>query len=206
MKKVLPFFFLSIVCILFFLPFFFKQLLPIPSDTIIGLYNPFRDLYATQFPRGVTYKNFLVTDPVRQQYPWRTVSIELEKKLQIPLWNPYNFSGTPLLANFQSAVFYPFNIFLYILPFHIGWSLLIFLQPFLAGIFLYLYLRKIKISKLASIFGAITFAFCGFSVAWMEWGTIAQTALWLPLILFIKEHLLKKMSARWVIFLVFAEC
>src|SRR5437763_11395176 len=112
MKKVLPFLFLIGVCIAFFAPFFYKQLLPIPSDTIIGLYNPFRDVYAKAYPNGVPYKNFLITDPVRQQYPWRFLATELETNMQMPLWNPYNFSGTPLLANFQSAVFYPLNIFL----------------------------------------------------------------------------------------------
>src|SRR5438105_9170266 len=99
MKKALPFLFTLVICTLFFAPFFFKQLLPIPSDTITGLYNPFRDLYAKNYPNGITYKNFLITDPVRQQYPWRNLAIELEKKFQLPLWNPYDFAGTPLLAN-----------------------------------------------------------------------------------------------------------
>src|SRR5437016_1573484 len=127
MKKAITFVLLFLVCFIFFAPFFLKQLLPIPSDTIVGLYHPFRDLYARQFPRGIPYKNFLITDPVRQQYPWRKLTIELEKKIQLPLWNPYIFSGTPLLANFQSGAFYPLNIIFYIFPFTIGWSLLIFL-------------------------------------------------------------------------------
>ena len=84
--------------------------MPIPSDTIIGLYHPFRDLFAKQYPNGVPYKNYLITDPVRQEYPWRYLEVSIENIGQLPLWNPYTFGGSPLLANFQSAVFYPFNI------------------------------------------------------------------------------------------------
>src|SRR5437773_1653816 len=117
MKKLFPFLFIAIIVIVLFKPFFVNHLLPIPSDTIVGLYNPFRDLYAKDYPRGIPFKNFLITDPARQQYPWRTLAVNLERKLQLPLWNPYNFAGTPLLANFQSAVFYPLNFFLFIFPF-----------------------------------------------------------------------------------------
>src|SRR6478672_872821 len=123
MKKFLPIIFLMIVISAFFSPFIYHNKLPIPSDTIIGLYNPFRDLYAKDYPNGIPFKNPLITDPVRQQYPWRSLVIDTEKKLALPLWNPYSFSGAPLLANFQASVFYPLNIFLYRFP--LGWSLLV---------------------------------------------------------------------------------
>jgi len=183
MKKIIPFAIIALIPFIFFWQFFIKGLLPIPADTIIGLYYPFRDAYFKTNPNGLPYKNFLVTDPVRQLYPWRQITIEAEKKGNLPTWNPYNFTGTPLLANFQSAAFYPFNILFFILPFQISWSLLILLEPLLAGIFLYLYLNNLKLRKEASLLGAIVFSFSGFSIAWMEWGTILHTSLWLPLIL-----------------------
>lgn len=183
MNKLSPLLFIIAVCLVFFYQFFAKGLLPLPSDTIIGLYHPFRDLYAKDYPRGIPFKNFLITDPVRQQYPWKQLVISAEKKMQLPLWNPYNFAGTPLLANLQSAAFYPMNLFFFVLPFNLAWSFLIFLGPLLAGIFLYLYLSNLKLSKEASILGAIAFSFSGFFSAWLEWGNIQHAALWLPLIL-----------------------
>ncbi|MCL4418706.1 YfhO family protein [Patescibacteria group bacterium] len=183
MKRFFPFAFIFFVVLIFFWQMLFKGLLPIPSDTIVGLYYPFRDLYAKDYPRGIPFKNFLITDPVRQQYPWRSLIMSQEKTKKIPTWNPYNFAGTPLAANFQSAGFYPFNILFFALPFSVSWSILIFLQPFLAGIFLYYYLRNLKIEKTASLLGGVVFSFSGFFIAWMEWGTIIHTALWLPLIL-----------------------
>ena len=136
MKKFLPFFLILGIVLVFFWQFLLKGLLPIPSDTIVGLYYPFRDAYFKTNPNGLPYKNFLITDPVRQLYPWKQISIEAEKKSTLPTWNPYNFAGTPLLANFQSAIFYPLNILFFIFPFEISWSLLILLEPLLAGIFL----------------------------------------------------------------------
>lgn len=206
MRKNWLFIILVVVTIAFFYPIFIKGLLPIPSDTIVGLYHPFRDFYSKVYTRGVPYKNSLITDPVRQQYPWRNLSISLEKNLQLPLWNPYNLAGTPLLANFQSAVFYPFNILLYILPFSIGWTLMIILQPLLCGIFLYLFLKQLKLDNIACFLGAITYAFCGFSIAWMEWNTLVQVAIWLPLLLLAKEKLLTKISPIWIFIFLFAEC
>ena len=183
MKKIIPILFIVLLVIVFFWQYFSKGLLPIPADTIIGLYHPFRDLYAKDYPNGIPFKNFLITDPVRQQYPWRELAISIEKKLELPLWNPYNFSGTPLLANYQSAPFYFFNILFFIMPFAVAWSLIIFLGELLGGIFLFLYLDNLRLSKWASMLGAVTFAFSGFFIAWMEWGTITHTALWLPLAL-----------------------
>ena len=199
MKKAISVLFIFLIVTVFFWQYFFRGLLPIPSDTIIGLYHPFRDLYAKNYPNGIPFKNFLITDPVRQQYLWRELAVSLEKKMEMPLWNPYNLAGTPLLANFQSAAFYPFNILFIIMPFADAWSLNVVLGPLLGGLFLFLYLNSLKLNRWASILGAITFSFSGFFIAWMEWGTITHTAIWLPLILLAVDKLAlgKKKTIIW---------
>jgi hypothetical protein len=189
---------------LFFYPLL-KGKIPIPSDTIVGMYHPYRDLLAKEHPQGLPFKNPLITDPVRQQYVWRKLAIDNLKAGSLPLWNPYSFSGTPLLANFQSGILYPFNILFFLLPFNLAWSILISIQPLLAAFFLYLYLRNRRISPVASFLGSFSFAFCGFSIAWMEWNTVLQTGLWLPLILLAKEKLLDKISLKWSLILIFGE-
>jgi len=189
MKKYLGVVLLIFIVLIFFWNFFIRGFLPIPADTIVGLYHPFRDFYAKEYPRGIPFKNFLITDPVRQQIPWKNLAIELEKKLNLPLWNPYNFTGTPLLANFQSGVFYPFNLIFFVIPFAYGWSLFIVISSILAAIFTYFYLKNLKLDSLSSFFGAIVFTFSGFAVSWMEWGNIMHTAAWLPLILLSVDKL-----------------
>lgn len=190
MKKIIYPALLIIIIFTFFYKVFLHNLLPIPADTIIGLYHPFRDLYAEQYPNGIPFKNFLITDPVRQQYPWRELAISLLKRGEAPLWNPYSFTGTALLGNLQSAPFYPLNAIFFILPFKTAWSILIILQPILAGIFMYLYLKQTKLHKLAAFLGGISYAFSGFFIAWLEWNTILHVTLWLPLALLSIEKII----------------
>lgn len=196
--------FFILVATFVFSPFFFFGKIPLPADALVGLYHPFRDAYIESFPQGMPFKNFLITDPIRQQYPFRFLAVGDLAVGQLPLWNPYNFAGTPLLANIQSAPFYPLNVLFLILPFSTSWAVLVFLQPILAGIFTYLYLRKIGSSTLGGLLGGVSFAFSGFSIAWMEWNTILHTALWLPLVLLTVENLFRKMTFKWSFIFVFA--
>ena len=197
MKKITPFAVLVLIPLVFFWQFFIEGLLPIPADTIVGLYHPFRDLYAKDYPRGIPFKNFLITDPVRQQYPWKELAISIEKKWELPLWNPYSFSGTPLVANFQSAAFYPLNILFFMAPFYVSWSFFVLLAPILAGIFLYLYLQSLGLNKWASIYGSIVFSFSGFFVSWLDWGNVLHTGLWLSLILLsIDKIIISKLKSQ----------
>jgi len=167
----------------FYTPFLTALKLPIPSDALVGLYYPYRDFYAQNYPNGIPFKNFLITDPVRQTYVWKELSINVFKSGSLPLWNPYEMTGKPLLGNFQSGVFYPLNILFIFFPFSLGWSFLILSQTLLFGIFMFFYLKNLKLNPFACIIGSIAIALSGFSVSWLEWGNIVSTALWLPLIL-----------------------
>jgi hypothetical protein len=193
-KSFFPVVIFFFITIFFINPFVIQNKFPIPSDTIIGLYHPFRDLYSREYPNGIPYKNSLITDPVRQQYPWRNMAIETFKRYELPVWNPYVFSGTPLLANFQAAALYPLNGLFLGLPFAYAWSVLVIMQPLLAGIFMYLFLSNLKLSKSSSFIGACSFSFSGFMTAWFEWGTIGHTALWLPLVLFSIDKIFTEFS------------
>jgi uncharacterized membrane protein YfhO len=130
--------------------------------------------------------------------------MEMIRNFQIPLWNPYNFSGTPLLGNFQSAVFNPINFLLVVLPFYWGWGLQVFLQVFLAGIFMYFWLNNLRLDRISCLFGSLTFVFSGFFVSWLEWNTLLQTGMYLPLILLAKDKIIDlicscKQNALWFI-------
>lgn len=202
-KTILSVFLLLCLTVVFFIPLFFQNKYPIPADTVVGLYHPWRDNVWNGFTQGVPYKNFLITDPVRQQYPWRNLSIDLLKENKLPLWNPYTLSGTPLSSNFQSAPYYPLNILFLFFSFPLAWSLLVFLQPVLSSLFMFFYLRNLNISKAGSSIGAIVLAFCGFSIAWMTWNTIIHTLLWLPLILLSIDKIIRG-GKKWCFVLFFS--
>ena len=113
----------------------------------------------------------------------------------------------PLLANLQGAAFYPFNLLFFLLPFSLAWGVLICLQPFLAGTFLYFYFCQLKLKKIASLIGALSFAFSGFFISWLEWGTLLHAALWLPLILLSIEKIFAgEGKTKWSFVLILALC
>ncbi len=193
---------------LFFKDTFIKQLLPIPSDTIIGLYYPYIDYFSPVYERGYPYKNFLITDPIRQTYPWRNLSIEIEKKFELPIWNPYSLSGTPLLANFQASSFYPLNIIFFLLPFSFAWSILVIIAPLLAGLFMFAFLANKKLNSWSCLLGGISFALSGFFISWLEWNVLTHVVLWLPLLLLSIDKISEqsKKNIFWVILFTFSLC
>ncbi len=196
MKKLFarlwPLGFIFVLWILFSWPFLAKGLIPFPSNYLVSFFPPWQYFY-----KAAPFSNAM-PDVLSQLYPWRHLAMESFKNWQFPLWNPYLFSGTPLLANFQSAAFSPLNILFLILPFNIAWSFSVLFQPLLAMIFMFLFLRELKISQWGSLVGSIAFAFSGFLVTWMAYGTLSLTVAWLPLLLLSIEKSFKNPRIRFL--------
>ncbi|MCR4264095.1 MAG: YfhO family protein [Candidatus Roizmanbacteria bacterium] len=173
-----PVLFIIAVWFIFSHPYFLNNLVPFPSRYLVDFFPPWNNLYAHP------YKNGAMPDIITQIYPWKQLTIDSWKSGQVPGWNPYQFSGNPHLANVQSAVFTPFNLLFFVLPFIDAWSVLILLQPLLAGLFMYLFMRSLKVHDYGSVLSAISFMFCGFMVSWMAYGTLGYAILYIPLLLY----------------------
>lgn len=196
-KRLIPFLILAAAVGIFFYKVFLG-FVPFPGDLLIAEYNPWKSYSYLGYNPGSFPNKAQYFDVLRQIYPWKTLSVELIKSGIVPLWNPYNFSGTPLLANFQSAVFYPLGLLYFILPQKFAWTMLVMLQPLLAAFFTYLYTRKIGIGILGSLFSAISYGFSSFMTVWLEYNTIGHVILWFPLSLLSVEMLLVKTTVRWI--------
>lgn len=176
LKKYWPFVVILSVWFIFASPYFFKGLVPFPSKYLVTFFPPWNTEY------GMPVKNNAMPDIISQIYPWKKITIDSWKQGQVPLWNPYSFSGTPHAANYQTAVFSPVNLLYFILPFLDAWSVSILLQPLLVGMFMYFFLRCLLRSQQASLLGSLAFMFCGFLTVWMAYGTLGWSVLWLPLL------------------------
>jgi hypothetical protein len=185
-------FFLFLNCIFFF-PIF-KDLVPFPGDLLIALYSPWSKYSFLGYVPGTYPHKAQYFDTLRQIYPWKIFSLDVIKNKELPFWNPYNFSGAPLLANHQTAVFYPLNILYFILSPIKAWTILVVLQSFLSAFFTYLFSRKMGIKKGGSLVAGTIFGFCGFMSVFLQYNTIGHTVLWLPLILYFIEVLREKFS------------
>ncbi len=175
-EKIWPLVVIFGLWLIFSFPYFAKGLVPFPADYMVTFFPPWNSEY------GMPVKNNAMPDVITQIYPWKKLTIDTWKSGEVPLWNPNSFSGTPHAGNYQSAVFSPINLLFFILPFIDAWSIMILLQPLLAGLFMYLFVRSLDRSREASLIAAIAFMFCGFMVVWMAYGTLGYAALFLPLI------------------------
>ncbi len=124
-----------------------------------------------------------------QFWPWHQLV-----KMQLlagdwPLWNPLLGNGTPLLANLQSAVFYPLNLLYLLLPVEQGLTLSIVLHLMLAGLFMVAYARQLGLSPFAALLSALTFMFSGYLIGRTQFVPMINTAAWLPLLLLLCEDI-----------------
>lgn len=162
-----------------------------PSNFLAQFYSPWKTEKFPGWETGIPHKP-IGDDQIRIFYPSRTFTNIMFEKKNIPLWNPYIFTGSPHMADFQSAVFYPLNIIYFFLPQIIAWSFLLFIQPIMAAFFMYLFLGLFRLNKSAIWLGSIAYGFSGFILLWsQENAVVAQSALWLPLVLFGIEGYLK---------------
>lgn len=171
-----------IVWLIFCIPYLSGKSVPFPSQYLVTFFPP----WSAQYQGPV--KNAAMPDVISQIYPWKRLTIDSWKNGEIPLWNPYSFSGTHLAANYQSAVFSPINLLFSVFSFDIAWSIMILFQPLLAGIFMVMFLKALGLSDSACITGGIAFMFSGFMVVWMSYGTLGYAALFLPLALYAIER------------------
>ncbi|MEK9147210.1 MAG: YfhO family protein [Patescibacteria group bacterium] len=172
----------TVLSLLLFWPIFAGKV-NLNGNLLVSFYAPFGE--------NLPYKNS-GWDQLRIYFPFYKVTLEAIKNFEVPLWNPYAFSGHPHMADFQSAVFYPLNIFGLFLPQIEFWHLLRITPMILAAFFTFLYLSLgLALSRLASIFGAVTFGFSPFILTWGEEVVMSpHSIIWLPLILFAIERFL----------------
>lgn len=201
-KKSWPIWVIASLVVVFFWRVFLFGELPLPADFVVGTYYPWLD-YKWGFEVGVPVKNAITSDVVSFTYPMQVFAIKLLKMGELPLWNPYILTGTPLLANFQSAPFAVNNILYFFTDILTGWTLKVVSQHFLAAVFTYLLLRHWKLDKLPSIFGSIIFAFGGFSSIWSQWNAHVLAASFIPIILLLIDKYLETRRLKYAVFLSF---
>ncbi len=178
--QILGLFILMVV--VFFWRSWIKGEIPMPGDHLLGIYRPWLDYSWSGYPAGVPVKNPEMADVPSLFYPQKTYSMGRFKTGDFPLWNPMIFNGYPLMANFQSGVLNPFNIYFLLFSPTVAWTLYIATQPFLALVFMYFFLRFLKINRLSAVLGSVIFAFCGFNLLWLEYGIHGYVTAYLPLL------------------------
>ena len=105
--------FLLLVPLVWFWPVVVGGKTLLPADNLYQ-FQPWSDL-ATEM--GVaTPHNELLNDLLLENYVWKSYLREAIGRGELPLWNPYLFTGVPFLAAGQHSALYPFTLLFFILP------------------------------------------------------------------------------------------
>jgi hypothetical protein len=140
-------------------------------------------------------------DTWNQYFYWREFGFSALRHGELPLWNPYIFSGTPYIAGTQSAIFYPLNLIHLFLGTALAINVGIALHCFLAAFFTYVYCRYMSLTVMASMISAITFAFGAPFFLHIYSGHLSNlsTMPWLPLHFMGIEAFLRNKRLKYVL-------
>lgn len=127
-------------------------------------------------------------------YPMKHVLVESIRSGTVPFWNPGIANGEPFFASLQPGVLYPGSLLLYLIPLSVSFDWLIVLHYPLAGVGLYLLLRRWGRSAAASWVGAAAFMLGGYLVSIGNFPNNLQTVAWIPWLFWAWDRFLERPS------------
>jgi hypothetical protein len=127
-------------------------------------------------------------DSVSFIYPMYRFAADSLRGGTIPFWNPYQYAGSPFLADNQSGIFYPFNLLLFFLWPDFSYraiEALVVWHFFFAGLAMYICLRLLRppapLRRPAAVLGALAFMLSDVFITHIGNLNLIAVAAWLPL-------------------------
>jgi len=139
---------------------------------------------------------WLVDDNLIQNFPLRVlVGIDLRHG-HAPVWDPYLWSGSPLLSGFNAGAAYPATWLFSVLPGALAWVVNQALVEVVAALGMVVLLRVLGRSWTASGLGAVAFAYGGFMAAQNVHIDLVEAGAWLPWAFAALDRLAHRPSGR----------
>ena len=86
----------------------------------------------------------------------------------LPLWNPYNGFGCPLVGDIQASIFSPLRLFFNMNPSIESWNFMLLGELALCGVSTFVLARYLKLGRIPALFAAIAYTLCPFNVWYLE--------------------------------------
>ena len=119
-------------------------------------------------------------DDLTQNFPLRVLAGQEIRSGHLPLYDPYIWSGAPLLAGWNAGAAYPFTFLFAVMPPGAAWTLNMILTWAVAGIGMFVFLRACRLRCVPGLLGALSFAFAGaMSAQVAHFGLVAGMS-WVP--------------------------
>ena len=158
-------------------------------------------LFGFVLPDLIWGRLLLTGDNLQQNYPLHVLVGSMLRHGQLPFWNQYIFSGTPLMADFNAGAFYPLMGFFVVLPDRAAWIATEVVLFSVIAIGMYAFLRALKLSTVACLLGAATFAFAGPVLSQVNHVDMTEGFAAIPWMLLAVHHIVRDGRWRWSIVL-----
>lgn len=139
-------------------------------------------------------------------FPYHKLVRDIAAQGALPLWNPYAFSGIPLLGDGQTAMFYPPNWLFWLLPPAHALTVVVLLQFSIAGVGAFLYARALGLRPAAALVAALAYMFNGFLVVRVVHLSIMAGAALVPWVFWAVERVLQRATAQQLALAAGAVC
>jgi hypothetical protein len=131
----------------------------------------------------------IVGDNAIQNFPLRVFSGQLIRQGHLPLWNPYIWSGSPLLGGLNAGSFYPLTFVFAVLPAVASWVVNLLAVYWAAGLGLYALGRQLRLRPLPCLLAALTYSLTGMMSSQLVHLPVAQGMGWMPLLVLAQLRL-----------------
>ncbi|HEX3332950.1 MAG TPA: hypothetical protein VHS57_01325 [Acidimicrobiales bacterium] len=158
-------------------------------------------LAAFVLPDLIAGRLIITGDNLQQNYPLHVLVGSMLSHGELPFWNQYIFSGTPLMAGFNAGAFYPLMGLFVILPDRAAWIATEVILFSAIAIGMYVFLRALKLSTVACLLGAATFAFAGPVLSQVNHVDMTEGYVAIPWMLLAVLHIVRDGRWRWSILL-----
>lgn len=125
-------------------------------------------------------------------YPMKHFLARSVQAGDFPFWNPWILNGVPFFGSLQPGHLYPGSLLFYVLPMPLAFNLVLVLHFPLAGLGVYLLLRRWELRRPAALFGGLAFMLGGFLVSTGNFYNNVQTAAWLPWLMLTWDRFLAR--------------
>ena len=166
----------------------------LPADNLYQ-WQPYR-AFADQQGVLVPPHNELLSDLVLENLAWKQFIVGSLKTGQLPLWNPNLFAGVPFLAAGQHSALYPLSALFYTLPLTRAYGVFTVVQLWLAGAFMYLFVRVLRLGPFPALIAGITYQLSAFFLVSVVFTMVIAAAAWLPLLLAVVEIVIRKQEGK----------
>jgi hypothetical protein len=134
--------------------------------------------------------------PALQFYPWRQFAFAELSAGSLPTWNPYLGAGAPLLANYQTAVFYPPNWLFWLKPEAPVMSLIAVLHIVWAGAGMWLFTGALGLPTFGRGISTLSYALSGYLIARLGSFPTVSSAAWIPWVFWLAHRLIIERNPR----------